>query len=218
MGCEMKPGPKVQLPNRDEFIRDCETLRWFELEEKYGVCWSRIKSWKKRMGLTDGKKHDRVVVSEVLDSGCHRCTSHSSSHGYPRGNRGPVVKRLWMSKNGEWPSGKLTRHLCGNKWCANPDHIVPGDNFENNVDTLLDGQKKLDAAARGLLARAICEGLIEVTPTGLKRLIDGKVFPILASEIEKKVRVTYSGKFERLSVESPLCMNEGGEVNCGKRV
>jgi len=32
--------------------------------------------------------------------------------------------------------GEVTRHLCGNRICCNPEHLKFGTQYENNMDTL----------------------------------------------------------------------------------
>ena len=133
-------GQQYILPDRSVFVEDCSKMRWRELEKKYGVSWSIIKYWKRRYGLTDGRKHDRMSVYDE-EGDCWRCSSHKSGKGYPRCKGGKlVVVRNWEDKNGVWPKGMLARHLCANSWCVNPNHIVPGTTFENIVDAILDGR------------------------------------------------------------------------------
>lgn len=204
-GVEIKKvGQKYHVPDEKSFAKDCEELRWWELEEKYGVSWSIIKSWKKKLGLTTGVKQDRKVVYVERENGCWECKSHKSAKEYPRGNKGELIaKRLWAENNTVWPKNKLLRHLCDNKWCVNPHHVIPGTSFENMVDCVLDGKgKKEQAFINSILSRAFKRGIIGLTKEGnVIRTIDNKVFEIFG-EIESQVVIEYNGKF----------MNGGGEV------
>lgn len=210
-----RPGQQYNLPEKVQFKSDCKKLRWFELEKKYGVSWSIIKYWKKRLGLTDGVKHDRSVIWEVDRNNCWKCTSHKSAKGYPRGRGGGlIVTRNWEEVNGDWPSDKLTRHLCDNKWCVNPSHIVPGTAMENIVDTILDGKgKKQKKYVNSLLASAFEQGIIRLDKSGfVERVVDGKKFSIKGT-IETVVRVETIGSFERIPVgKKSKGVNERGEI------
>ena len=134
---------KYPLPDKALFEEDCKRMRWQALEKKYGVNQSTLCYWKRVYGMTDGVKHDRFV--DVVETGsCWTCISHKAAKGYPRGKKGElIVKRMWIEKNGVWPEGQLTRHLCDHKWCVNPDHVVPGTQFENLVDTILEDRKSV---------------------------------------------------------------------------
>jgi hypothetical protein len=140
----------------------------------------------------------------IKENDCWECTSHKSSKEYPRGNKGElIVKRLWVENYGSWPKGKLTRHLCDNKWCINPTHIVPGTSFENMVDCVLDGKGKTEEQfINSLLTKAFARGVIGLAKSGkVIRTVDGKVFD-MRGEIDAEVVVKYTGSF----------MNGGGEV------
>jgi hypothetical protein len=171
-------GQQNVIPDKESFKKDCENMRWYELEIKYGVSWSCIKKWKRKLKLVDGIKHDRKIIVKHMPDGCWTCISHDKHKGYPRTKSGLVVKILWIEKNGEFPDGKLLRHLCGKNWCVNPDHVVPGIQFENILDALLDGRSKIFEGSKiSILNRAKDEGLIEVSLLGsIIRKIDGKSF------------------------------------------
>jgi len=205
-----KCGQRYLLPEIEKFRRDCAMMRWYDLEKEYGVSWSIIKSWKVKYKMTTGKKEDREVVTEEMDGGCLLCTSHKSGKNYPRCRGGQlVVNRLWEMKNGSWPKGKLTRHLCARAWCVNPDHVVPGTPFENIVDTVLDGLGKTQIRyVNSLLARAFKENVIRFDRDGrVVRVVDGKLFNIIG-KVELEVKTVYRGEFERL----PEGMIEGGDA------
>jgi hypothetical protein len=193
---------KHSLPDKIEFEENCKRMRWFELEKKYGVNWSVLKYWKRIYGLTDGVKHDRFV--DIVDrDGCWECVSHKANKGYPRGKGGAlIVVRLWEEKNGKWPEKKLVRHLCDRGWCVNPDHVVPGTQFENIVDTVLDGKGKTQKNyIDSLLANAFERGVISLDVRGFViRVVDKKRFPIKGT-VSVEVRRIVKGNFTRVSGE-----------------
>jgi hypothetical protein len=122
-----------------EFTKDCQIMRGKELCKKYGISWTKAKDLKKRLGLTDGKTHDRKITYEIDGDGCWICTSHKTNdHGYPQGNckkgRKSIAKVMWSEKNGIWPEGKSCIHSCDNRLCINPEHVYPGIRKENSED------------------------------------------------------------------------------------
>jgi hypothetical protein len=41
----------------------------------------------------------------------------------------------WMIHNNtDWPATKIARHICNNRNCVNPQHIIPGTSKENAED------------------------------------------------------------------------------------
>lgn len=41
--------------------------------------------------------------------------------------------------DGRDPGGGETRHICNNRRCVNPKHLIPGTHFENILDSIRDG-------------------------------------------------------------------------------
>ena len=79
----------------------------------------------------------------VEDGGCWLWTGTLSSGGYGRVTRTingrrysvPVHQLTWLDANdGGWPPGAVGRHLCRNRACCRPDHIIPGTPLENVQD------------------------------------------------------------------------------------
>ena len=87
----------------------------------------------------------KVIKYVVEGNGCWRCVSHAvGTHGYPEIR--PSHKRLVTVPRfvleclkGPLGEGHLVRHLCGNKLCINPDHLVEGTYSENNFDAVRMG-------------------------------------------------------------------------------
>ena len=53
-----------------------------------------------------------------------------------------MARRALVAKLGRpLRPGLITRHLCGNAICRNPDHVVEGTHAENNKDTHVHGHK-----------------------------------------------------------------------------
>ena len=202
-------GQQFPLPNATKFKEDCDNLRIHELAKKYGVATGRISYWRNRLGLCSGKKELRSVIVRKQVNGCWKCVSHCGGlKGYPRGRGGQlIVKRNWIEKNGVWPFGMITRHLCAHKWCVNPDHVVPGTQLENLVDIYLDKGVPRKVFFNGMLTRGIQEEIIRIDDDGfVVRTVDNKKFPIRGS-----ISLVVSGTFERLPAKRVLLrMNARG--------
>lgn len=70
-------------------------------------------------------------------NGCYRCTNYSTgSEGYVKvtvDNKQQGGHRYsFFIKNGYYP--KVVRHTCDNKWCVNPNHLLPGTHKDNVMD------------------------------------------------------------------------------------
>ena len=49
---------------------------------------------------------------------------------------------MWELHNGKIPKGLLVRHLCHNRKCVNPDHLMTGTNRDNSDDMLNAGRQR----------------------------------------------------------------------------
>lgn len=90
------------------------------------------------------------------DDGCWEWVGRKNSDGYGRYaiGRGPrgqhttfhegAHRITWRMVNGDFPEGTEASHLCGNRWCCNPDHVVA----ESHKDNLYRGANRvLEVAA-----------------------------------------------------------------------
>lgn len=72
----------------------------------------------------------RPIRFEVLSGDCWRCTSHKATINNAfiiisrQGKKYYLHRYMWEKHTGKTvPVGKVLFHICGNKWCINPDHI-----------------------------------------------------------------------------------------------
>ena len=83
--------------------------------------------------------------TERDSSGCIVWTAALNSNGYGQfvfRRRNLQAHRVsYALAFEEIPSGKVLRHLCGNKSCVLPEHLKPGDMYAN----MLDDSSKLSA-------------------------------------------------------------------------
>lgn len=76
--------------------------------------------------------------SKVQKTGqCWNWTAGTDSSGYGKfslKNRSLKASRFaFLVANGSLP--KVVRHTCDNRLCVRPDHLLPGDHHDNNLDT-----------------------------------------------------------------------------------
>ena len=127
--------------------------------------------------LTAGRWSTAAEIAKgrilVDDGDCWLWTGTLSSGGYGRVTRAidgrkynaPVHQLTWLDANdGGWPPGAVARHLCRNRACCRPDHIIPGTPLENVQDAQFrDGT--MDVAIHrlppDLQQRLIREGSVE---------------------------------------------------------
>jgi len=50
------------------------------------------------------------------------------------GEREYVHRHLYEAKYDESLEGRDAHHMCGNRWCANPDHIEPMDRVDHIIE------------------------------------------------------------------------------------
>jgi hypothetical protein len=101
-----------------------------------------------------GTVEDRFMAFvAVQPSGCWLWTGRSWTRrkgpefgGYPlfqwQGRPTLAHRVAWQLFVGPLPEG-MVRHRCpggGNRWCVNPDHLLPGDAFDNMRDMVSDGR------------------------------------------------------------------------------
>ena len=109
----------------------------------------------------------------VQGGDCWLWTGTLSSGGYGRVTRTingrrysvPVHQLTWLEANdGGWPPGAVARHLCRNRACCRPDHIIPGTPLENVQDAQFrDGTLpvSIHRLPSDLQQRLIREGSVE---------------------------------------------------------
>lgn len=110
------------------------------------------------------RNHELLVARELklaMPSGdcllTHRATSKG---GYPSTSiEIDGRRRIWhihrivmLVKRGPKPEGTETRHLCGDKRCINPDHLVYAPRYENARDTQEHGRSNVAKLTRDEVA------------------------------------------------------------------
>lgn len=86
------------------------------------------------------------VTSEHVDTPCHEWTGPTSPQGY--GTIGvfgkqiaPHILACEIKNKQQRPKDMVTRHLCANKICCNPEHLEWGTHSENTIDSIRHGSK-----------------------------------------------------------------------------
>lgn len=78
----------------------------------------------------------KEIKYELNERGCHICTSHPTSSGYPsterNGKKWRLHRYIYTQAYGEIPKGLFVTHNCDNKLCINLNHLKLGTLQENN--------------------------------------------------------------------------------------
>lgn len=86
--------------------------------------------------------HNIKKVEVNIDSnGCYNVISHKiNSKGYATFFREGKVRKihryLYEKVNGKLNKDLCVRHLCNNRGCINPEHLMKGTNYENVQDRI----------------------------------------------------------------------------------
>lgn len=85
---------------------------------------------------------------EVTQSGCWAWTGATNGHGYGLVNMWVGQKQTtfaphrlqWMHCHGQIPDGMVVMHVCDNRACVRPDHLVLGTQQANLADMRAKGR------------------------------------------------------------------------------
>ena len=98
--------------------------------------------------LKDIESNRKPIIVEVGKNGCWNCISHSQHpdgyvYVYSGKKKIKLHKRVLEIKLGrelKVNNDELTRHMCDNPQCCNPDHLIIGNSQENHGDMVSRGR------------------------------------------------------------------------------
>ena len=126
---------------------------------------------KKCSGLAQRNTIEKILRLLVVDAktNCHVWTGHTVGKGYGHVNFGRrmwLVHRLvWNHLKGRIPKGLQLDHLCGNKRCANVEHLRACTAREN---TLADTSNSMGAKNFRKICCPKCQGPYSTWKNGLR--------------------------------------------------
>lgn len=100
---------------------------------------------------------DRLLARVVTGEGCWNWTGSAMKEGYgviqvgthdhPRTET--VHRVMWEATNGSIPPGRDISHLCHNRLCCNPAHLMLATRAENMAASVRDGWPNGNRSRRG---------------------------------------------------------------------
>lgn len=145
---------------------------------------------------SDEKKRflDKVVVSE---SGCHEWTANVKRDGYGhfyfRGNNSfPAHRASYILFKGEIPKGKCVMHICDNRICVNPDHLIVG----SIIDNIKDMDSKGRRGTRSKLTYSDVDEIKKLLSERYSQQIIAKKFGVCQTAISK-IKLCKSCKYRK---------------------
>lgn len=124
----------------------------------------------------------KVDRSQYSPGGCWPWLAGRSSTGYggfKLAERQYGAHRMaYVLTYGELPPGMWARHICGNRWCCNPAHLLPGTAGDNNRDTVQQGRhnpwpgSRIGPRKRAKLTYAEAQEIRQRYAAGCVRYID----------------------------------------------
>lgn len=128
---------------------------------------------------------------EINDNGCWICTSHKNTNkGYinirKNGIREDAHRYMYKKYKGEIPEDLIVRHICDQRNCINPDHLILGTHQDNANDKVeRNRQTKGVNQKNAILNDEIVKQIKQRALTERSNRILAKEFNISYSTIEK---------------------------------
>jgi len=84
-------------------------------------------------------------ITYIINNECWECSSHAlNAEGYPtiaRDNKcGAMYRYIYRTCVSEIPKGLVVRHICDNRKCINPSHLILGTHEDNVADRVKRGR------------------------------------------------------------------------------
>jgi hypothetical protein len=135
------------------------------------------------------------IQCTVTKGGCFEVTSHPlHSNGYPlaylpiiggKGKKQMLIHRyIWAKTHGPIPQGSHILHVCDNRLCINPAHLIIGSHQDNMTDKVRKGrQAKGETCGRSKLNEGVVSQILKDHNSTHKAL--GLKFHISRSQVTR---------------------------------
>lgn len=106
-----------------------------------------LKTFREFVAEQHGNEQQRFAEKvKPTKSGCWRYTAHTGTDHYGQfwqdGVARPAHIVAYELFVGPIPKGQLLMHMCDNRWCVNPEHLIPGTEKDNNQNTADKGRNR----------------------------------------------------------------------------
>lgn len=103
--------------------------------------------------MTDPKKRFWSKVGPVEENGCRIWQASRDRQGYGRFKLNSLAREAhrvsFFLHHGRWPNGE-TRHICDNRACCEPSHLIDGTHKQNMEDAACRGRMRSPRPGNGV--------------------------------------------------------------------
>lgn len=185
-------------PISEDDVQIIENIK-FEKIDKKTLRLLNIRHYHKSFG------NMKDIIVQINENGCWNCISHSQYRGgyihlYKNDKKIKLHREVLSIKLGrELKPDEMTRHICDNPQCCNPNHLIVGTALDNYNDMIRRGR-----------------AYFQTNPPKTKKIIKRKIHDKDVITTEEDVKLIYSKVISENMSQKNVCINYGytrGVVN-----